>query len=109
MRRLSSHKILLVLLCMPGLAQAGIVFTPHLSEYSIQASAPFSEFTFITTEIESIYDKYGNEVELGTPFVPAGDSTDAVLVLYKYLWIGNVFRDTTVPVSYTHLTLPTKA
>ena len=48
--------ILLALCCLPGLARAGIVFTPHLSEYAIQASAPSSEFTFITTEIEAIYD-----------------------------------------------------
>ena len=93
--------ILLALCCLPGLARAGIVVTPHLSEYAIQASAPYSEFTFITTEIEAIYDKHGNEVELGRPFVPAGDSTDAVLALYKYLWVGNIFRDTQVPILNT--------
>lgn len=83
-------------------AHAGIVFTPHLSEYSILPRGPFAELTLISTQIEEIYDKHGNEVELGTPFVPAGDSTDAALALFKYLWVGNVFRDTDIPYLSTH-------
>lgn len=84
-----------------GPAHAGIVFTPHIFEYAPQARAPYAELTMIATEIEAIYDRDGNEVELGTPFVPAGDSTDAALAQFKYLWAGNVFRDTNVPILNT--------
>jgi hypothetical protein len=86
------------LIAWAGGAQAGIIFTPHVSEYSVLAQAPYTEFTTIYTEIEHIYDDQGNKIELGTPFVPAGASTDAALALIKYLWIGNLFRDTDVPI-----------
>lgn len=88
-----------LLLALP--AQAGIVFTPHLSEYSRLPRAPFVEGTLIMTQIEEIYDREGNEVPLGEPFVKAGDSTDAALFLFKYLWIGNLFRDSDVPILKT--------
>lgn len=77
-------------------ARAGIVFTPHLSEYSKLPPGQYTEFTLIGTEIKKIYDRNGNAVETGTPFVPGGASTDAALVLLKYLWIGNIFRDTNI-------------
>ena len=79
-------------------AEAGIVFTPHLSEYGILPPGQYTEFTTVFTEIEHIYDKSGNKIELGRPFVPAGASTDVALGLIKYLWIGNIFRDTRVPI-----------
>ena len=82
---------------LAGAAQAGIVFTPHLSEYAILPPGPYVEGTFIATEIEHIYDRNGDKVELGTPFVEPGDSTDAALFLFKYLWVGNIFRDSKVP------------
>lgn len=85
-----------------GTAQAGIVFTPHLSEYSRLPPGQYTEFTLIATEIEHIYNRDGKKVQLGVPFVPPGDSTDAALALLKYLWIGNVFRDTQVPYLNTH-------
>ncbi len=89
----------LALLSLP--ARAGIVFTPHLSEYSRLPPGPYVEGTFIFTEIEHIYDREGNKIELGTPFVEPGDSTDAALFLFKYLWIGNLFEDTKVPLLNT--------
>ena len=91
-----------LVLASSSLATAGIVFTPHLSEYSVLPRGPFAEGTFIFTEIKHIYDDDGNKIELGTPFVPAGDSTDAALGLFKYLWVGNVFRDTNVPYLNKH-------
>ena len=87
----------LLLILAAGAAQAAIVFTPHVSEYGILPAGVYAEYTLIGTEIESIYDRNGNKVKLGEPFVPAGDSTDAVLFLYKALWVGNVFRDSGIP------------
>jgi hypothetical protein len=83
-------------------AQAGIVFTPHVDEYSRLPSGQYTEFTFIGTEIEHIYDRNGRKIQLGEPFVPPGDSTDAALALIKYLWVGNIFRDSDVPFLNTH-------
>jgi hypothetical protein len=76
--------------------QAGIVFTPHLSEYARLPAGQYTEATLIFTEIEHIYDEDGNKIQIGRPFVSAGASTDAALALLKYLWVGNVFRDTNV-------------
>lgn len=92
----------LLLLTITGAAQAGIVFTPHVSEYGILPAGMYAEYTLIGTEIEAIYDKDGNKVRLGVPFVPAGDSTDAVLGLFKALWVGNVFRDSDIPYLNNH-------
>lgn len=83
-------------------AHAGIVFTPHVSEYAILPSGMYAEYTLIGTEIESIFDREGNRIPLGEPFVPAGDSTDAVLFLYKALWVGNLFRDSDIPILSKH-------
>jgi hypothetical protein len=82
--------------------QAGIIFTPHLSEYERLSSGQYTEFTLIGTEIEHIYDRDGHKVELGPPYVPAGDRADGTLALVKYLWIGNVFRDSGVPFLDAH-------
>lgn len=83
-------------------AWAGIIFTPHLSEYARQPDGTYTEATFIATEIEKIYDRDGRKVALGLPFVPAGASTDAGLVLFKALWVGNPFRDTRLPYLNNH-------
>ncbi|SFF62072.1 Putative MetA-pathway of phenol degradation [Fontimonas thermophila] len=92
------HRLLALILALsvPGLAQAGIVFTPHLSEYARLAPGQYTEFTLITTEIEEIYDRNGRKVHTGAPFIPPGDSVDATLLLLKYLWIGNLFRDSEI-------------
>ena len=87
---------LAALLLAAAPAQAGIVFTPHLSEYARLPPGQYTEATLIFTEIEHIYDENGNEIQIGQPFVSAGASTDASLALLKYLWVGNVFRDTHV-------------
>ena len=83
-------------------AHAGIIFTPHLGEYSRLPAGQYTEGTFIYTEIDHVYDRDGDKVTTGSPFIPGGDSVDASLLLVKYLWIGNVFRDTHVPVLNTH-------
>jgi len=85
-----------VLLLASASAQAGIVFTPHVSEYARLAPGQYTELTFVNTEIEEIYDENGKIVRVGTPFVPAGGSTDASLLLLKYAWFGNAFRDSSV-------------
>lgn len=102
MRTVKHYGIGATLLMASAAAQAGIVFTPHLSEYSRLPPGQYSEATLVMTEIEKIYDEKGKIIRVGTPFVPAGGSTDAALLLYKSLWIGNVFRDTNVPILKTH-------
>lgn len=95
-------RLAVLLLTMAGSAHAGIVFTPHVSEYGILPAGMYAEYTLIATEIEAIYDKDGNKIKLGRPFVPAGDSTDAVIGLFKALWVGNVFRDSNIPYLKNH-------
>lgn len=77
-------------------AHAGIVFTPHLAEYSKLPPGQYTEFTFIYTDIEHVYDRDGHKIPTGAPFLKAGESVQANLALMKFLWIGNVFRDTNV-------------
>lgn len=96
------HFLALLMLSLASTAHAGIVFTPHVSEYGILPPGTYFEYTLIGTEIEAIYDRDGKKIELGLPFVPAGDSTDAVLGLFKALWIGNVFRDSNIPYLSKH-------
>jgi hypothetical protein len=83
-------------------AGAGITFTPHFGEYARLGSGQYTEVTLIGTQIEHIYNRDGRKISLGEPFVPVGDSTDAALALIKYLWIGNVFRDSGVPFLDSH-------
>ena len=90
------------LLLAPWLAQAGIVFQPHLSEYSKLPPGQYTEATLVWTQIKGIYDGSGNDIKIGTPFVPEGASTDAALGLFKMLWIGNAFRDTDIPILKDH-------
>jgi len=83
-------------------AQAAIVFTPHLSEYAKLPPGQYTEGTFIYTEIDHVYDRNGRKVTTGSPFIPGGDSVDASLLLIKYLWIGNMFRDSSIPILKNH-------
>lgn len=85
-----------------GPARAGIIFTPHLSEYARLPPGQYSEFTFVYTNIESVYDRDGKRMHAGAPFLPPGESIQATLALYKSLWIGNVFRDTGIWYLNTH-------
>jgi hypothetical protein len=89
-------------LCAVGAAQAGIIFTPHLSEYSKLPPGQYTEFMFVYTDIEDVYDRNGNRVHVGAPYVAPGESVQATLALMKFLWIGNVFRDTGIPVLNDH-------
>jgi hypothetical protein len=73
---------------------AGIIFTPHLAEYSKLPPGQYTEATFIYTDIEDVYDRDGKRVHAGAPFLQPGESVQATLALMKFLWIGNVFRDT---------------
>lgn len=86
----------------PCVASAGIVFQPHVSEYSKLPPGQYTEATLVWTEIKGIYDGSGNDVRIGTPFVQEGASTDVALGLFKMLWIGNVFRDTDIPILKDH-------
>jgi hypothetical protein len=90
-----------LLLLAAANAHAGIVFTPHLSEYRRLPAGQYTETTLVLSEIEEIYDEHGNVVRVGEPFVPAGASTDVALLLVKGLWVGNLFRDTDVPILST--------
>ena len=92
----------IVLLMLPSLARAGIVFQPHLSEYGRLPNGQYTETTFVWTEIEHIYDSNGKKIQTGTPFVLGGASTDAALGLFKSLWVGNLFRDTEIPILKDH-------
>src|SRR5689334_9276191 len=92
--RTLAHAAALALLSAAGTAQAGIIFTPHLSEYSKLPPGQYTEFTFVYTDIEDVYDRNGDRVHAGAPFLPPGQSIQANLSLVKFLWIGNMFRDT---------------
>lgn len=85
-----------IFLLASSLAHAGIIFTPHLSEYSKLPPGQYTEFTFVYTDIEDVYDRDGRRVQAGAPFIPPGESVQATLALMKFLWIGNVFRDTSI-------------
>lgn len=93
---------LFLLVVQSAPAQGGILFTPHLSEYARQPLGTYTETTLIFSEIEKVYDRNGEVVELGRPFVPAGASTDTALALFKVLWVGNMFRDSGVPFLRDH-------
>ena len=98
-------RILLAALCAELLAapaHAGIVFTPHLGEYSRLPAGEYTEGTFIFTDIRSIYNRDGKEVHTGAPFIGGGDDVFASLFLLKMLWIGNPFRDSHVPILSSH-------
>ena len=92
----------LALLAAGAPAHAGIIFTPHLDDYYTLAPGEYTEGTFIYTQIRKQYDRDGNAVSAGHPFVPDGESIGAALVLMKFLWIGNLFRDTGIPVLNDH-------
>lgn len=77
-------------------AQAGIVFTPHFSEYAHLPRGQYTEATFIHTQIDEVYDRNGDKQSLGQGAIRGGEEIEASLFLLKYLWAGNVFRDTDV-------------
>ena len=83
-------------------AQASILFTPHLSEYADLPRGAYADHTLIFTHITKVFDVDGKVVPLGSPFVPEGQHVDAALVLFRYLWIGNLFENTWVPLLNDH-------
>ncbi|MDI3258810.1 MAG: transporter [Sinobacteraceae bacterium] len=82
-------------------AQASFIFFPGLDEYAPLARGPYVDFTLDYTHIDKIYDETGQSVDLGGGQVPPGESLESVLLLPRFLWIGNVFRDTKVPILNT--------
>lgn len=88
-------------LCSAG-ADAGIVFTPHVSEYARLPAGEYTEGTFVFTQIQNVYDREGRKVHAGAPFIGDGDEIYASLLLLKMLWIGQPFRDTGIPILSTH-------
>lgn len=82
-----------LLLCALGSAQAGIIFTPRLSEYARLAPGPYDEFAITYARIEDSFDRHGRRTPVGAPFVAPGQAIDAALLTYKALWVGQPFRD----------------
>lgn len=93
---------LLLLLCAALPARAGIIFTPHISEYARQAPGPYDELSLLHTRIEDIYDREGRKTTLGAPIIPPGEQVELVQLAYKALWVGHPFRDTGIPVLQDH-------
>jgi hypothetical protein len=73
-----------------------------LSEYSDLPRGAYADHTLIFTHITKVFDDDGKVIPLGAPFLPEGQHVDAALLLFRYLWIGNVFENTWVPVLNDH-------
>ncbi|MCX7059923.1 MAG: transporter [Gammaproteobacteria bacterium] len=82
--------------------QAAIVFTPHVSEYSVLPRGTYLDTTVVHASIDRIRDAEGNKVPLGNTAIPPGAAIDATLLLGRYLWIGNLFEDTSIPFLADH-------
>jgi hypothetical protein len=82
--------------CAATSAHAGFLFTPRVGEYGRVARAPYDEAQLYVSEIEKSFDRDGDKVTVGTPFVEPGESVRLALLSYKALWAGNLFRDTGV-------------
>ena len=85
--------LVLLVMCLAAPARAGVIFTPHVSEYARQAPGPYSDFSLTLSRIEDVYDRNGDKVPLGSPFVRPGEQLDVALLTYKALWVGHPFRD----------------
>lgn len=83
-------------------AQAAIVFTPHAAEYSVLPRGTYLDTTVVHASIDRIRDAEGNKVPLGNTAIPPGAAIDATLLLGRYLWIGNLFEDTSLPFLADH-------
>lgn len=103
MRRLAKQWLMFAFLFhVGGTAFAGIVFTPHLSEYSKLPRGAYADHTFIYTSIREVYDRNGEIITLGNDSLPKSESVQAALVLFRYLWIGNLFENTSIPFLNQH-------
>ena len=85
-----------------GAARAAIVFTPHVSEYAELPRGTYGDETLVYSSIDKIFDADGRRVPLGEGAIPPGDSIDALLVLSRWVWIGNLFEDTHIPILSSH-------
>ena len=101
-KSLRTYAVAAWMLLAAGQAQASILFTPHMSEYGSLPAGSYADHTLVYTSIRKVYGDNGQVIPLGAPFVPAGDSVDAALLLFRYLWIGNVFENTGIPILSTH-------
>lgn len=98
--RVKAGIALLVLLALP--AQGSILFTPHLSEYAKQPRGVYADHTVVFTRIDEVFNAQGDKVPLAQPFIPPGESVDSAQILLRYLWVGNLFENTGVPVLKDH-------
>lgn len=87
-------RIALILGIMPLPLLAGIVFTPHVSEYARLSPGPYDEFSLTYSRLEDSYGRDGRRTPIGAPFVEPGQEIDVALLTYKALWVGQPFRDT---------------
>ena len=70
-------------LVFAGAAQAGIVFTPHLSEYGPLPRGSYADHTYIYTQIDEIFDRNRQRKPLGETAIPPGSTVDAQLLLFR--------------------------
>lgn len=74
-------------------AEAAIVFTPHVSEYAKLPRGRYVDTTLVHSSIDRIWDADGRKVPLGNTAIPSGEAISATLLLGRYLWIGNLFEN----------------
>ena len=96
--------LLALLITLPALlpARAAIVFTPHVSEYAKLSRGAYLDTTLVHASIDKIWDADGHKVALGNTAIPPGQSISASLLLTRYLWIGNLFEDSALPLLADH-------
>lgn len=100
MRRFAAVWAMALSVALP--ASAGVVFTPHVSEYAKPPRGTYLDTTYIYSSIDRIWDADGNKVALGNTAIPPGESINAQLLLARYLWVGNLFEDTRLPFVSKH-------
>ncbi len=82
-------------------AQAGIVFTPHLSEYQKLSRGFYFEGIVFYNSIDKVFDEKGNREALNGGTLK-GEKVEVILNTYKFLWVTNPFRHTNVPILHDH-------
>ena len=102
MFRLGKGLALAIIAALASPVQAAIVFTPHVSEYAQLARGEYLGSTLDYTSIDETWDSHGKRIPLGNDAIPRGESIDAALLLGSYLWIGNLFEDTHLPLLADH-------
>jgi hypothetical protein len=99
-RRANGFALALMLLAAP--AQAAIVFTPHVSEYAEIERGEYLGTSLNYTAIDETWDAGGKRIPLGNDAIPRGETINAGLLLTNYLWVGNLFEDTRLPLLPHH-------